>query len=210
MVKRQIKQNHIYRAALYASILGLMGLSWYFGALNGSQANSYSLKLTNSLMSSFELVPVYITSFDAAYWVVSRIIHLLEYGLMGIILCAMLNCISKKAGLSALVTLAVMSVWAALDELNKSMVGDRYSRWLDVGLDISGVIIAIFLVSVFVYIRKLRIQNISLMHEVHLLNINSKLWDNLIPRLAGDMDESKENSFDAPLLVQREVVEGGC
>lgn len=210
VVKQQSKPKLIYQAALYAALLGLMGLSWYFSGLSGSQSNFFSLKLANALAGYYGADLDYIKTIDAINWAIHKLAHLIEYGLMGLVLCAMLNSLLKKAGLAALATLAVMSVWAVLDELHQSLVADRYSRWLDVGIDVTGVLIAIFLVSVFVYIRRLRIQNVSLMHEVHLLTINQNIWDNLISRLSGSREDTSKNSQDEPLLLPREVAEGGC
>lgn len=209
MFKDHSNPKPVYKAVLYAVLLGLMGLSWYFSSQSGNPSNVYSLKIANGLVSHFEAAPVYIESVDAANWAILKLVHFVEYGLMGLVLCAVLNDISKKAGLSTLATLAVMSVWAVLDELHQSPVGGRYFYWLDVGIDITGVLIATFLVSVFVYIRKLRIQNISLMHEVHLLTINQSIWDNLIPRLARSMDAPRHNSQDDPLSLQGKSAEGG-
>lgn len=208
MFKIQSNPKPVYKAVLYAVLLGLLGLSWYLSSQSGSPSNVYSLKIANGLVSHFEAAPVYIESVDAANWAILKLAHFVEYGLMGLVLCAVLNGISKKAWLSALATLAVMSVWAVLEELHQFPVGGRYSRWLDVGIDISGVLLAALSVSVFVYIRKLRIQNISLMHEVHLLTINQNIWDNLIPRLARSMDAPRHNSQDDPLLLQGESAEG--
>lgn len=210
MDKQQSRQKTVCQAVLYAALLGLMGLSWYFSGLSGIQSNFYSLKIANGLVSQLDSAPVFIKSVDAANWAIRKLAHLIEYGLMGTVLCVLFNGILKKAGLSAIITLAVMSVWAVLDELHQSLVADRYLRWLDIGIDITGILAAIFLVSIFVYIRKLRIQNISLLHEVHLLTINQNIWDNLIPRLARSMDEPVESSQDEPLLLQREIAEGGC
>ncbi|MEN6391106.1 MAG: VanZ family protein [Syntrophomonas sp.] len=209
MDRKLTRQKYIYQAVLYAAFLGLMGLSWYFSGLNGSQSNYFSLKIANGLVSHFDAAPVYIKSVDAANWVIRKLAHLVEYGLMGLVLGTMLNGILKKVGLSALATLVVMSVWAVLDELHQSLVAGRYSRGLDVSLDLSGVLIAVFLVSVFVYIRKLRIQNVNLTHEVHLLTINQNIWDNLIPRLARSMEEPDESSHEEPLSLPREIAEGG-
>lgn len=210
MAKQQINQPYIYQAALYAALFGLMSLSWYLSGLNGSQSNVYSLKLANALVSHFDTAPDYIKTVDAVNWGIRKLAHLFEYCLMSLVLCAILTGLLKKAVRSALATLMLMSVWAVLDEMHQSLVADRYSRWLDVGIDLSGVLIAIFLVTIFVNIRRLRIQNVSLLQEIHLLTINQNIWDNLIPRLAGCMEDATETSFNEPLLVHREVVEGGC
>ncbi|MEN6350845.1 MAG: VanZ family protein [Syntrophomonas sp.] len=210
MAKQQNNQPYIYQTALYAALFGLIALSWYLISLNGSQSNVYSLKLANVLVSHYDTVPNYIKSVDAVNWGIRKLANLIEYSLMSLALCAMLTGLLKKTGRSALATLILMSIWAVLDELHLSIVADRYSRWLDLGIDLTGVFIAVFLVTIFVNIRRLRMQNISLLQEVHLLTINQNIWDNLIPRLACVMEDTAETSFNEALLVQREVVEGGC
>lgn len=210
MAKLLTRKKYVYQAILYVTLLALMALSWYFSSLSGSQSNVYSLKLANGLVSNFNTAPVHIKSVDAVNWGIRKLCHLIEYGLMGLVLCAMLNGIWKKAGRSALAALAVMAIWAMLDELHQSLIADRYSRWLDVGIDLTGALIAIFLVSVFVYIRRLRMQNLALLKEIHILTINQGIWDKLGARFAGNMEDSMEKRINEPVLVPIEAIKGGC
>lgn len=84
-------------------------------------------------------------------FVIRKCAHLFEYGMLGI-LCYLVLFIIKRSGWRLIGALTLVAVAALTDEWNQSHVAERTSAIQDVGVDMTGAIVAI---SLFLLVKRL-------------------------------------------------------
>lgn len=92
--------------------------------------------------------------------ILRKLAHFLEYMLLGISVCVLINVVIKKYVRSALITFGGCTVFALIDEFRQRFVPGRTPRLTDVGIDMFGAALGISLtVVVFVVVWKINNPN---------------------------------------------------
>jgi VanZ family protein len=124
-----------------------------FTSQNTTVSNAQSKEIVKAIENSTEN---YIAiKHEATFWretlnlIVRKMAHFLEYTVLGIFVCALINVTINKHVRSAVITFAGCTVLALIDEFRQSFVPGRTARLTDVGIDIFGAVMGITLTTIF-------------------------------------------------------------
>lgn len=150
-----LRQN-LYRALLWAAVIGLMAVIFAFSAQPGIQSDALSgvaaMPIAELLASMQEGADAETVTFlyVIAGTVIRKLAHLCEYALLGVLLS--LLCRSYGLG-SAWLPIVIGVVYAASDEVHQLFVPDRLGSAADVLLDAVGVTGGVYMLR---FIRRIR------------------------------------------------------
>lgn len=171
--KRHIKLWAV-RIILIALIVLWMGTIFGFSADNGEQSQSFSDKIT------IEVVHFFNHSYDfmepdkqqdyfntVSFWV-RKTGHFGEYGILGVLVAALLMTfnkirkIKKEGTLPVVFTAITGMLYAATDEFHQGFVDGRSPKVMDVCIDTAGTFIgALFLVIIWLLIFRRKRKNVG-------------------------------------------------
>jgi VanZ family protein len=138
-----------------------------------SQTGKESNKVSSSIAKSIEneVAEYFPVNHGDTFWrvtlnlILRKVGHFLGYMLIGAVICALLNILSRRITISALLTSIICPVIAYMDEYRQGFIPGRTPRWFDVKIDSSGAITGILIITaVFVlvrYVQKLRRHSLS-------------------------------------------------
>lgn len=159
-MKKQIWKKHLINACIITFMLAVVvAIPWFFSAESSTTSNQYSMRMAMNLRIALDKYGVIAKN---ASWIIAlndivrKMAHFLEYGLIGLVMCSTLNLMTRRVWLAAFLSMSASPLLACLDEYHQHFVAGRTPRWFDVGVDCTGAITVIILVSIFFYILKLR------------------------------------------------------
>ncbi|MGE5403945.1 MAG: VanZ family protein [Candidatus Saccharibacteria bacterium] len=136
---------------LFVTAIGFIG---YFSSQTGLESHSFSRPLAGSLGGCIDKY-INRNSPGEIMWLVNleaivrKLAHLLEYTVLGVIACSLLNVLTQRVWLAAFTALLTSPIIAFLDELNQKFSYARTPSWFDVKIDTTGALIGVILVTAF-------------------------------------------------------------
>lgn len=164
--------NNFQKIIKLASVLLLLSLFilmimsiYYLSSKNGIESSQESTRV--ALFLKKIAAENFMINDNDTFWritvnqIVRKAAHFLEYMTIGIISCTLLNIIIRKAWPSAVLSMTICTTIACIDEYRQGFIPGRTSKWFDIKVDISGLILGVLLTSV-VFIITRYIQKIKL------------------------------------------------
>lgn len=138
-----MRREHLYRAALWAAVIGMMAVIFAFSAQEGPESDALTQAtampiaelLTSMQEGADEQTTAYLYTIIGT--VVRKVAHLMEYALLGLLLTLLCRSHARTA---KWLPVALGIAYAATDELHQAFVPGRLGTPVDVLIDAAGVL----------------------------------------------------------------------
>ncbi len=141
------KLNNQSRLFSYTLAILWMGLIFYMSHQNGGNSSRLSIVITEDLIKALGWITgKEVFDFFTFHFLTRKASHFLAYLVLGVLVY---RCLPKPSLKNALLTLALVTLYAATDEYHQTFVIGRSGEARDILLDTSGAFLGVFLYYVF-------------------------------------------------------------
>lgn len=155
-------KKNIVKVLLIIIALAWMGVIFYFSHQNGTSSSKMSNNVTRWVVNVF--VPNYNTLTKTeqtnilknASYVIRKLGHYSEYAILGLFLFAAVYVFTDNEKIIFAVVSILGILYAISDEFHQSFIGGRAPAAKDVCIDAIGLLTALFLIGIFLNIKKIR------------------------------------------------------
>jgi VanZ family protein len=156
-------------AILLTILAALLLTTLYFSSKTGSESFNDSAAIAESIENYIS--ERFLVNHGDTFWKITlnqmlrRAAHIIEYFLIGVVLCTLLNVLISRVWLVGIISGIGCFFFGFFDEYRKQFIDGRHQSWVDTNIDFTSAIIGILIVTgVFAlvrYIRKLRRHSLS-------------------------------------------------